>query len=70
MSRSLYKISLVNRGDEQAWRDFWERGGKGENPGRTDLIKARNLEQAIRLAQTEHPSCTVMRSGSNRIGSA
>lgn len=68
MSQSLYKISIVESGKEEAWRDFWERGGKGENPGRVAYPKAKNLNEAIRRVQSENPGFTVMRGGSGRIG--
>lgn len=67
MANSLYKISLVERGKEEAWRDFWERHGGGDNPGRVVHIEARNFEEAIRLARAGNPGCTVMRGGSGRM---
>lgn len=77
MARSNYQIAYVERGYEQAWRAYWV-GGEITNEviaahaaghlGRVEIIAAGRLEDAIALVRQHHPSCTVMREGSSRIG--
>ena len=65
-----YKIAIVERGKEALWRDYWiasgSKGNADEAPldlGRTQVVQARSVEEAIKAVQREHPDCTVMLAG-------
>lgn len=69
VGKSIYRVSIVRRGDEDKWDDFWASSpSKGEDPARHIHKEARNLEEAIRLVQAENPGFTVIRKGSGKIG--
>ena len=65
-----YKIAIVERGKEDLWRDYWinseSEGHADEAPpalGRTQVVEAATLDEAIDLVKREHPECTVMLAG-------
>ena len=69
VGKSIYRVSIVRRGDEDKWDDFWASSpSKGEDPARHIHKEARNLEEAIRSVQAENPGFTVIRKGSGKIG--
>lgn len=76
MAKSVYHVSIVERGYELLWREFWQgepskeakqahRAGK---LGQTRYIEAANERDAIRIAQQQNPGMTVMMAGTGRIG--
>lgn len=73
----MYKISLVERGYEEQWRDFWVREKNNERVisahnagklGQTLLIKASNISDAKAKARQQCPDCTIMDDGCARLG--
>ena len=78
LTRSVYRIAFVESGKEDIWRKFWMRPGelsknaqsanRNGSLGRSDLVEAESLEEAMALVQRRHSKCTVMAEGSERIG--
>ena len=67
---SKFKVAIVQRGKEALWRDYWvnsqTRGTADEAPsglGRTEIVEATSLNEAIDAVQRRHPDCTVMLAG-------
>jgi hypothetical protein len=65
-----FKVAIVERGKEALWRSYWvesEREGTAvEAPsalGRTQVVEASSLDEAIDAVQRDHPDCTVMLAG-------
>jgi hypothetical protein len=69
VGKSIYRVSIVRRGDEEKWNDFWATSpSKGEDPARHIYKEACNLGEAIRLVQAENPGFTAISKGSGKIG--
>ena len=67
---SKYKIAIVERGKEALWREYWISSGSEGNAsaapdglGRTEVVEATNLAEAINEVQARHPDCAVMLAG-------
>ena len=67
---SSYKIAIVERGKEELWRSYWMSsdpvGTEDQAPfelGRTQVVEAASLDEAVDLVKREHPDCTVMLAG-------
>lgn len=67
---SKFKIAIVERGKEALWRDYWinsgSKGTAGAAPselGRTEIVEATSVAEAIDAVQGRHPDCTVMLAG-------
>jgi hypothetical protein len=65
-----YKIAIVEHGKEALWRDYWinssSQGSASAAPpglGRTEVIEALSLEEAIDAVQGRHPDCSIMLAG-------
>jgi len=65
-----FKVAIVERGKEALWRDYWinsqARGTANDAPsglGRTEIVEASSLEEAVDAVQRRHPDCTVMLAG-------
>jgi hypothetical protein len=65
-----FKIAIVERGKEALWRKYWvssgSQGTADEAPaglGRTELLEAATVDDAIDAVQRKHPDCTVMLAG-------
>lgn len=65
-----YKIAIVERGKEALWRDYWIMSGSEGTAdrapsglGRTEVVQATSVDEAIGVVQREHPDCTVMLAG-------
>jgi hypothetical protein len=65
-----FKIAVVARGKETLWRKYWiSSGSEGtaeEAPaglGRTEVVEAATVDEAIDAVQRMHPDCTVMLAG-------
>lgn len=77
MPKAIYKIAFVERGKEGMWRKFWntpgalstnaQAGNRDGSLGRSDIVEAKNLEEAMAIVQGRHANCTVMAEGSARI---
>ena len=74
---AVYRIAFVERGQEDIWRKYWLRPNElSKNAqsanrdgalGRTDLVEAGSLEDALAIAQRRHVNCTVMPEGSDKV---
>ena len=65
-----FKIAIVERGKESLWRDYWINSGSEGTAdaaplelGRTEVVEATTLEEAIDAVQRRHPDCSVMLAG-------
>jgi hypothetical protein len=65
-----FKIAIVERGKEAIWRKYWvssgSQGTADEAPaglGRTEVVEAATVDDAIDAVQRKHPDCTVMLAG-------
>jgi hypothetical protein len=65
-----FKVAIVERGKEALWRDYWinseAKGTTNDAPsglGRTQVVEASSLEEAIDAVQRRYPDCTVMLAG-------
>ena len=77
---TLFRIAFVEQGQEDIWRKFWLRPNElSQNArtanrngalGRSDLVEASSLEDALAIAQRRHSNCTVMPEGSGEIPNA
>jgi hypothetical protein len=72
IANSMFKVAIVQRGQERSWRRYWTRGDvKGEAqsaPERlagTEVVEAASPEEAVATVQRMHPDCTVMLAGSD-----
>jgi hypothetical protein len=70
----------VERGKEDIWRKYWMRplelsknarsANRDGSLGRSDLIEADSVEDAVAILEGRHPDCTAMRERSERMGDA
>jgi len=65
-----FKVAIVKRGKEDLWREYWvdsdTKGSAAEAPsdlGRTEIVEAATVGEAIEAVQRRHPDCTVMLAG-------
>lgn len=66
----MFKIAIVERGQEAPWRKYWI-GGESKGPadaappglGRTEVVEAATVAEAVECVQRMHPDCTVMLAG-------
>jgi len=65
-----FKIAIVKRGKEALWRDYWITSGSKGNAdaapselGRTEVVEATSVAEAIETVQRRHPDCTIMLAG-------
>ena len=77
MSKSAYSVTVIYEGREKDFRDFWDRrikvnsDGEELHPGLvgfTEVVKAKNLNEAIAIVQKKHPALIVARDHSTKIG--
>ena len=77
MSKSTYKVTVIRAGRERDYRDFWDRGIKVNSDGEelhsalvgfTEVVEAKNLDEAIAIVRKKHPALTVARNHSAKIG--
>ena len=67
---ATFKVAIVAKGQEASWRDYWINSGtEGDVDaapaalGRTQVVEATSLNEAITAVAREHPGCTVMLAG-------
>jgi len=67
---SKFKIAIVERGQETLWRNYWiasgSEGAAETAPsalGRTEVVEAATVADAVETVQRMHPDCTVMLAG-------
>ena len=65
-----FKVAIVERGKEALWRDYWITDGSKDGAdaapselGRTEIVEATNVAEAIDTVQRSHPDCTIMLAG-------
>ena len=65
-----FKLAIVKQGKEALRREYWiyskTAGTAAEAPdelGRTEVVEAETLEEAIDDVQRRHPDCTIMLAG-------
>jgi hypothetical protein len=65
-----FKIAIVKRGQEALWRKYWigseSKGTVDAAPsglGRTEVVEAATVGEAVEAVQRMHPDCTVMLAG-------
>ena len=65
-----FKIAVVERGKEALWRKYWidsdSKGTANAAPsglGRTEVVEAATVAEAVQSVQRMHPDCTVMLAG-------
>lgn len=65
-----FKVAIVERGKEALWRDYWITSGSKGNAdaapselGRTEVVEATSVAEAIETVQRKHPDCTIMLAG-------
>ena len=64
-----YKVAIVERGKEALWRRYWIKDSEGtadaapSTLGRTEVVEAASVEEAIAIVQRKHPNSTVMLAG-------
>ena len=77
MSKSTYKVIVMHEGREKDYRDFWDRGIEVNSDGEelhsalvgfTEVVKAKNLDEAIAIVQKKHPALTIASDHSGKIG--
>jgi hypothetical protein len=77
MSKPTYSVTVIHEGREKDYRDFWDRGIKVNSDGEeihsglvgfTEVVEAKNLNEAIAIVQKRHPARTIARDHSAKIG--
>ena len=77
MSKSTYNVTVIREGREKDYRDFWDRRKKVNSDGEelhpalvgfTEVVEAKNLNEAIAIVQKKHPVLTIARDHSAKIG--
>ncbi|WAC06804.1 MAG: hypothetical protein OS130_11155 [Thermodesulfobacteriota bacterium] len=77
MVKSTYSISIIREGRERDYRDFWDNGVKVNSNGEelhsdlvgfTEIVEAKNLNEAVSIVQRKHPGLTLARDHSRKIG--
>ena len=77
LPKSVYRIAFVQRGQEEIWRKYWLRpaelsanarsANRNGALGRTDLVEAFSLEEALAIVQGRHSNCTAMPERSEKV---
>jgi len=77
MAKSTYSVTVIREGREKDYRDFWDHGikinSKGEElhsdlVGFTEIVEAKNLNEAISIVREMHKGLTIARDHSSKIG--
>ena len=77
MSKPTYKVTVIREGREKDYRDFWDRGIKVNSDGEelhpglvglTEVVEAKNLNEAIAIVQKKHPAAIIARDHSAKVG--
>jgi hypothetical protein len=64
-----FKVAIVKRGQESRWRKYWITSGSGTADtapsalGRTEIVEAATVAEAVKAVQRMHPDCTVLLAG-------
>lgn len=74
--RFIFKVAFVERGQEALWRTSVGSGEirspcrpaiRNRSVGRSELIEAHHIEEAVEITQRRYPDCTVMREGTEKV---
>lgn len=77
MTKSTYSVSVIREGREIDYYDFWDhdvkKNSKGEElhpdlVGFTEIIEAKNLNEAISIVQKMHTGLNIAKQHSSKIG--
>lgn len=77
MAKYTYSVTVIREGREKDYRDFWDKNiqtnSKGEGlhsdlVGFTEIVEAKNLNEAISIVKRKHPRLVVDRDQSSKIG--
>ena len=77
MSKYTYEVTVIREDREKDYRDFWDReinvnsDGEELHPTRvgfTEVVEAKNLNEAIAIVQKKHPALIVARDHSAKVG--
>jgi hypothetical protein len=64
-----FKVAIVKHGQEDSWRKYWITSGSGTADaapsalGRTEIVEAATVAEAVKTVRRMHPDCTVMLAG-------
>jgi len=65
-----FKIAIVERGKEALWRSYWITSGSTGTAdsappamGRSEVVEAATVDEAVATVERMHPDCTVMLAG-------
>ncbi len=65
-----FKVAIVGEGQEALWRKYWiaseSKGTADAAPvglGRTEVVEAGTVAEAVAAVKRMHPGCTVMLAG-------
>jgi len=64
-----FKVAIVKHGQEDFWRKYWITSGSGTADaapsalGRTEIVEAATVAEAVKTVRRMHPDCTVMLAG-------
>lgn len=77
MSKSTYSVTVICEGREKDYYDFWDReikvnsDGEKLHPGLvgfTEVVEAKNRNEAIAIVQEKHPALSIARDHSAKVG--
>ena len=77
MSKSTYNVPVIREGREKDYRDFWDHEIKVNSDGEelhsalvgfTEVVEAKNLNEAVAIVQKKHPALIVARDHSAKVG--
>ncbi|HHQ4938395.1 hypothetical protein [Aeromonas veronii] len=72
-----YDVTVINKGRENDYYDFWNKGLKTNDSGEelhpelvgfSEIVDAKNLEDAISKVQKKHPENIISRDSSSKVG--
>jgi len=72
-----YEITVINKGRENDYCDFWDKDLKINDSGEelnsalvsfSEIVEAKNLEDAISKVQRKHPENRISRNSSSKVG--
>ena len=77
VAKSSYSITVIREGRNNDYRDFWINGLERNSADEklhsglvsfTELVEAKNLDEAVSTIQKKYPNLTISRENSSRLG--
>ena len=77
MAKSTYSIIVIREGRDKDYRNFWNNDAKTNSNGEllhsdmlgfTEIVEAKNLNEAISIVQKKYPNLTIARENSSKVG--